>query len=173
MRTILEGTAVIGDSLCHASLERRLLDATGSLPGRYVDGHATIVPPANGRCRRRLRCTGRSWPISAGHNDNLTLAARSNLFIVTSTARLRDIAGGHALDPGPLHPFPRGRQRAFRVDGATCIVNHRRRESQFARVERGPRDAEIRRKPADVDVIDAALLQITAEARSWFFRRPR
>jgi hypothetical protein len=81
----------------------------------------------------------------------------------TAFPRLRDIAGLHGLNPRPLHPFPGGRKRALRVDSATCIVDHYRGESQVARVERGPCDAEIRRKPTDVDAVDAALPQIAAK----------
>lgn len=76
---------------------------------------------------------------------------------------LRDVAGLNALDPDPVHLFPRGRKRALRVDGATCIFDYCRRESQRARIERGPRDTEVRRKPADVDAVDAALSKIAAK----------
>src|SRR4029453_10187165 len=59
-----------------------------------------------------------------------------------------------ALDPGLLHLFPRDRKRPLRVDGATCIFDHCRRESQLAPIERSPRDTEIRRKATDVNVVD-------------------
>ena len=76
---------------------------------------------------------------------------------------LRDVAGLNALDPGPLHLFPRGRKRALRVDGATCIFDHCRRESQLARIERSPRDTEVRRQSTGVNVVDATLSQIAAK----------
>ena len=61
--------------------------------------------------------------------------------------------------------FPRGRKRALRVDSATCIFNDCRRESQLVRIESGPRDTEVRRKPTDVDVVDVALPKIAAKSR--------
>jgi len=63
----------------------------------------------------------------------------------------------------PARSIPRRGKRALRVDRTTRIVNYRRGESQFARVERGPCDAEVRRKPTDVDAVDAALPQVAAK----------
>ena len=77
---------------------------------------------------------------------------------------LRKVAGLHAVDrPDPF--LPRGRKRALRVDGVTCVIDHCRRESQLARIERSSCDTEIRRQPADVQVIDAMLSQLLSPLR--------
>jgi hypothetical protein len=47
--------------------------------------------------------------------------------ILHESKRSRDVAGLNALDPGPLHLFPRGRKRALRVDGATGILDYHSR----------------------------------------------
>src|SRR5260370_20195807 len=62
------------------------------------------------------------------------------------------------------HLLPRTRKRPVEIDGATGIVDNDRFEARAARIERGPRDAIIRRQPAAIDPLRADIAEIPREA---------
>src|SRR5579862_897736 len=102
----------------------------------------------------------RRWPSAATASKALTTVERGN-----GRCRLRDVARLHSFDARLVHPPPRGRKRAVRVDGAARILDHADREPQPTRIERTPGDAEIRRQAADIKPVDAALAEIAAKTR--------
>src|SRR6185437_15584760 len=81
------------------------------------------------------------------------------------TVRLaRHRIAGQPLDPGRLHPPPRGGKRAVEVDGAAAILDHRHGKSFPPRIDRRVVDAEIRGETGEEDAGEAALAQIAGKA---------
>src|SRR5215471_19945757 len=76
----------------------------------------------------------------------------------------REIAGPDARDARVLHFVPRRLERAPHVDRAAGVLDHRAVEAELARVERGPRHAEIGGEAADENALDPALVEIALEA---------
>src|SRR5215831_13423867 len=80
----------------------------------------------------------------------------------------REIAESDARDARVLHFMPRRLERALHVDRAAGVLDHRAVEAEPARVERGPRHAEIGGEAAHENALDPALVEISLQAGAAF-----
>src|SRR5690242_4531783 len=75
-----------------------------------------------------------------------------------------EVAGPDARDSGFFHLLPGRGERPLHVDRPAGVLDHGAVETELARVERGPRHAEIGRQPAHEHSLDAPLPEVAFEA---------
>src|SRR5205814_3992527 len=138
--------------------------STTSSPGAGVGRSPSAVTR-----RSRMRTSRTAWSPCAG---SMTVPPRISM---RRRPRARgaggrprsdlEVRGLDALDPGAEHVLPRLGQRAAGVDAARGILDDESGEAGLARVERRPRDAEVRREAGQEDLLQAALAEIADEPR--------